>query len=218
MQHHKAIEARAAALYDSSLPYHNFQHAQETVAAGAEIVAHCHEDNVPIDDEVVYYALLFHDAGYHEDHQGKGYDTKEEYAAALAAKVLAEFNLSTVVIDKVMAAIRATHRDAMFTTTEEKAVRAADLAGLAADYGIFRANSEKLKAEWEMLHGREIGWREWICQTAEIIQLFLSQDIRLTHYYADASGESIFHKRTRANMRQLYTEKVGATDLPPNLL
>lgn len=47
-------------------------------------------------------------------------------------------------------------------------------------------------------------------QDQEIIEFFLSQDIRLTRYYLDEHGDSAFHKRAQANMRRLYEEKVGA--------
>ncbi|MCC6715102.1 MAG: hypothetical protein IT496_07705 [Gammaproteobacteria bacterium] len=210
MRRNDALEGRASALYDPALPYHNFAHALDAVRAGELLVRRCRDDGVPIDADVVYYALLFHDAGYHEDHGRLGYATKEEYAAALACQVLTEFAVGPQTIAQVAAAILATHRDAVFRTNEEKAVRAADLAGLAADYQVFRASSERLKREWEFLHGIEIPWRQWIDRTREIIEFFLSQDIRLTRYYLDEHGDSAFHKRAQANMRRLYEEKVGA--------
>lgn len=210
MQRNDALEARASALYDAALPYHNFAHALDAVQAGELLVQRCRDDGVPIDANVVYYALLFHDAGYHEDHAGLGYATKEEYAAALACRVLADFGVDAQSIARTAAAILATRRDAVFQTNEEKAVRAADLAGLAADYPVFRASSERLKREWEILHGVEIPWRQWIDGTREVIEFFLAQDIRLTRYYLDEHGDSAFHKRAQANMRRLYQEKVGA--------
>ncbi|MCX6741272.1 MAG: hypothetical protein NTY61_02645, partial [Candidatus Parcubacteria bacterium] len=59
-----AIIKLAAELYSDRLPYHNFLHALKAAEQGKEIVARCHEDGVKINDEVVHYALLFHDAGY----------------------------------------------------------------------------------------------------------------------------------------------------------
>jgi len=209
MRRDETLETRVARLYDQALPYHNFGHALETVRAGAEIVAHCREDGVPIDEDVVYYALLLHDAGYHEDHLLKGYRSKEDYSAALASTVLAEHRVPQATIDKVIAAIEATQRNATFKTNEEKAVRAADLAGLAADYVTFKSNSEKLKAEWERLNGRALSWTDWIAQTSEVVDFFLGQDIRLTRYYADEYGESVFHKRTRRNLERLRAEKIA---------
>jgi predicted metal-dependent HD superfamily phosphohydrolase len=209
MMRDEVLERAAARYYDAALPYHNFSHALETIRSGAEIVARCRDDNVSIDEAVVYYALLFHDAGYHEDHLQKGFPTKERYSAAIAADVLRSHGVAAGTIDKVVAAIHATQRDARFVTNEEKAVRAADLAGLAADYGTFRGNTENLKHEYEMLTGRAIGWGAWITQVREVLDFFLSQDIRLTRYYFDADGGSLFHKRTRSNLDRLQAETAG---------
>jgi hypothetical protein len=53
------------------MPYHSIKHVQGTLAAGALLVERCLKRGIPIDGEVVYYALLFHDAGYHEKHISK---------------------------------------------------------------------------------------------------------------------------------------------------
>lgn len=203
------MEKRAAGYYSAALPYHNFHHAMDAVRAGWEIVDRCREEGIRIDEVVVYYALLFHDAGYHEDHLGKGYRSKEDYSADLAASSLKEHGVPMRTIQKVMAAIRATQRDAQFTTSEQKAVRAADLAGLAADYPVFRANTEKLRAEYQMLTGKHLTWEEWIDYASETVRFFLAQEIRLTSYFADKDGESLFHKRARANVETLRAEKRG---------
>ncbi len=205
----ETLEARAAQLYDAALPYHNFRHALETVSCGAEIVSRCRAEGVPIDERVVYYALLFHDAGYRDDHRQRGFPSKEDYAAALAAQFLREHGVEQAVIGEVIDAIRATHRDAVFVTTEQKAVRAADLAGLAADYESFKSSSEKLKSEWELLNQRPITWRQWIDTTTKVISFFLTQDIHLTRHYYDAGGDSVFHKQTRANLERLRRETCG---------
>ncbi|HTT07564.1 MAG TPA: hypothetical protein VMH34_02065 [Gammaproteobacteria bacterium] len=203
----KELEQYAATLYSDTLPYHNFTHALQCIEAGHELVRRCREEGVAIDEHVVYYALLFHDAGYHEDHFGKGYPTKEAYSAALAEAALNQRGVAPATVQQVTAAILATRRDARFVSVEEKAVRAADLSGLAADYGVFRANTEKLKYEYEIMTGGPISWDEWIAMADEVVSYFLSQDIRLTRYYFDESGDSIFHKRTMANLNRLRAER-----------
>ncbi|MFO1436198.1 MAG: hypothetical protein U1F34_07580 [Gammaproteobacteria bacterium] len=209
MQRNSALETAVAALYNPALPYHNFAHALEAVSAGEVILQRCREDGVNVDEQTVYYSLLFHDAGYHEEPATYGFPTKEEYSASLAAKMLPQFGVDANTIEMVVAAIRATHRDATFSTNEQKVVRAADLAGLAADYEIFRRNSECLKEEWAYLHGRAISWEKWLEETRTIIGFFLSQDIRLTRYYLDTEGNSVFHRRTEENLRRLHEEKIG---------
>ncbi len=206
------LEQYAATLYSDALPYHNFNHALDCITAGRELMRRCREEGVAVDEAVVYYALLFHDAGYHEDHLRKGHPTKEAYSAALAEEALRRRGLPPATVRKVTDAILATRRDARFVSVEQKVVRAADLAGLAADYGVFRSNTEKLKTEYEILMGRPVSWDEWIDMADEVLSFFLSQDIRLTRYYFDENGDSIFHKRTRANLDRLRAERSSGRD------
>ena len=155
------LEQVAAELYSDQMPYHNFNHVLETLAAGAILVERCLKEGVPINGEVVYYALLFHDAGYHESHISKGFTSKEEYSAHLAVQCLRAEAISEDTIKRVASAILSTQRDTQFTSNEEKAVRAADLAGLASDYETFRSNVKKLHQECETLTGRKVAWDEW---------------------------------------------------------
>jgi predicted metal-dependent HD superfamily phosphohydrolase len=198
----------AAQLYSDKLPYHNFQHALKAVERGEEIVARCHEDGVEINDGVVRYALLFHDAGYHEDCLKRGHKTKEEYAAFLAGEALKKVELPEDLIKKVQEAIISTHHDAEFVTNEAKAVRAADLSNFGGPYEDFLNNTWLLKKEAEMISGREISWNDWRQRTKETVEFYLKQDIHLTHAYADEHGRSLFHLRARANLERFLQEKI----------
>lgn len=200
------VEKLAGRLYSPELKYHNFDHALRAVRTGEEIVKHCHEEGVRIDGQVVYYALLFHDAGYIEDHQRKGFKSKEAYSAQLAAQALRSCGVRESVIHKVEKAINSTRRDAPFVSAEEKAVRAADLSGLAADYEDFVADAEKLRQEHALMTGEEIPWAKWKRKVAETIRFYLTQEIHLTSYYSDAQGRSIFHNRVKENLRRLLAE------------
>ena len=144
------------------------------------------------------YALLFHDAGFLDDHIALGFDTKEAYSAHLAATQLREHGLGAKTVEKVVDAILCTHIDAKFVTTEQKAVRAADLSGLAADYETFVGNTANLKDEHEYLHGETFDWPVLGPARAGTIEKYLAQEIRLTSYFSDAKGESAFHRAVRA--------------------
>ena len=200
------LETEVAALYSSELAYHNFRHALDTLDAADEITRKCVDEGIRVDAEVVYYALLFHDAGFLDDHEALGFATKEAYAADLAAKNLARRGVARSTIDKVVAAILSTHKDASFVTTEQKAVRAADLSGLAADYERFARNSANLKAEYEMLNGKRLDWSQWVANVSATIRFYLSQEIRLTTYFSDGNGHSRFHNAVRANLDRLIAE------------
>ena len=200
------LEAEARALYSARLPYHNFDHILDTLQAAATIVDRCRAENIRVDVAVVYYALLFHDAGYHEDHRARGFQTKERYSAALAEPVLRRHGVAAGHIEKTANAILATERDAVFVSAEQKAVRAADLSGLAADYPRFVQSSLKLKREHEVLYQSELSWPEWQAMSREVLGHYLKQEIRLTSYYHDECGDSAFHKAVRANLTRLLQE------------
>ncbi len=198
------IEQIAAKLYSSELPYHNFTHAMSAVCQGEEIMLRCRAKGIVIDEEAVYYALLFHDAGYHEDHQVRGCATKEQYSAQLAAQVLREEGMPEPRIAVVEDLINSTHRDASFDTVEQKVVRAADLAGIAADYEVFLDNTERLRLEQELLTGRSIGWEEWKKSVAKTVNFYLGQQISITP--KTQIEESGFHRRARRNLAKFLVE------------
>ena len=174
--------------------------------AAEKVIERCREEHIRIDAEVVYYALLFHDAGYQDDHLARGYTTKERYSAALAEPILRRHGVNSVQVDKTLAAILATERDAVTVSAEQKAVRAADLSGLAADYPRFLESSLKLKREHELLFQRALSWDEWQTNSAAVLGHYLTQEIRLTSYFHDGSGESSFHKAVRDNLNRLLAE------------
>ncbi|MFP6682803.1 MAG: hypothetical protein VCB07_11450, partial [Gammaproteobacteria bacterium] len=180
-----SLEQEVEALYSAELRYHNFQHAIDTIRAAEHITTTCIEEGIRVNHRVVYFALLFHDAGFREDHLALGFSTKEAYSAELAANRLGERGESQIVIEKVVAAILSTHKDASFVTVEQKAVRAADLSSLAANYDVFLKNATDLKAEYELFNDTSISWRSWVYIVRKSVQFYLAQEIRLTSYYVN---------------------------------
>lgn len=202
----KKAEKIAKDLY-GNIPYHNFNHASEALESGYEIVARCQASNIDVDSDVIRYSILFHDAGYHEDHEEKGFESKEEYSAHLSEKSLRGIGVSEEIIEKVKSCIISTHKDAEFDTVEQKIVRAADLVGLAGEYEYFRDNAMKLKEEAEMISGNKISLEDWKKGVEGIIGFYLSQDIRLTECYSDEEGGSRFHKKTKDNLDRFLSEE-----------
>jgi putative nucleotidyltransferase with HDIG domain len=192
----------AEKLYSDELPYHNFDHALAVTAEAMKIVNRCETEGLPIDREVVRYAAIFHDAGYHLDHQKEGFKSKEELAAALAQRELNKIGLAQAIIEKVVQTILATHRQAQFESNEEKALRAADLADLANNFEVFLKNTIRLKRESELLNGVKLTWDQWKNETEKLINFYLSQDIHLTKEHEDENGVSIFHLKARAILKQ----------------
>ena len=59
------------------LHYHNFQHVLNTLEFGSKILIDCQSEQVTLRKQIVYLAILFHDAGFSEDHTSLGFETKE---------------------------------------------------------------------------------------------------------------------------------------------
>ena len=200
------LESQVVELYSPDLAYHNFQHALDTIEAANDITLKCMEEGIRVDTRVVYYAVLFHDAGFRDDHHALGFESKEAYSADLATVRLRQRGVAGKICDKVADAVLSTRIDAGFVTTEQKAVRAADLSGLAAGYEVFRENSANLKSEYELFHCAKLKWPEWVDSARKTINFYLSQEIRLTSYFSNAEGESAFHKAVRRNLERLVAE------------
>lgn len=204
-------ERVAEKIYSNELPYHNFSHAEEAVENGRIIVQNCRKENLPVDEKVVYYANLFHDGGFHENHKERGFSSKEEYSAHLAGQALKALGEDNEIISQVQSAIWATHRDKKFVTNEEKAVRASDLAEMAKDYETFLGNAMKLKLETEMMSGQNISWEEWKNRVKKLVEFYLSQDIHLTSAHDDENGDSVWHKKVKENLERFLKEEEKAT-------
>ncbi len=200
------IEKIAKPLYSEKLPYHNFEHALRAVVAGLKIADKCIEESMGVNKKVVYYALLFHDAGYHLDYLGAGFANKEEYSAYLAEVNLKKAGVEGNIIRLVKKAILATIQGTEFYSTEETIVRVADLAEIASDYKTFLVNNKKLKKEEELITAVPITWKEWKQGTERVIKFYLSQNIKLTSAYEDEDGESVFHKKAKENLERFMKE------------
>lgn len=203
LPHHPSLAEAAERLYRPDLPYHSFDHVRQVLGFAELILGRCREERIEVDPEVVYLALLFHDAGYHENSLAKGFHSKEEYSAELAAAELERAGVAAATREKVRRAILSTWRDAHFGSNEEKAVRAADLWGLGLDYATFRANAMALMKEYEMLQGHPIAWERWKAHVAKIVEGYTSREIRLTSDFEPEGGESPFRRRVRANLARL---------------
>jgi predicted metal-dependent HD superfamily phosphohydrolase len=204
-----ALEAIAEALYNPALPYHNFAHALSTLQSADRILVRCAEEGIEIRGLVVYYALLFHDAGYHENQNALGFASKEAYSAHLARVTLEARRVADDIITAVERSILATERGAKCLSVEDAVVRMADLSGLGGDYAIFLANTIALWDEVAMLYGRRVDWADWCGSTREVLAPYLSETIALTREFRQDEGGGFF-ARARENLRRLGSEPLPA--------
>lgn len=196
--------------YYTDLPYHNFSHAETVLEHAESLLDRCERFDVPINREVVRAAVLFHDAGYHHDPETYDEPSKEQHSASIAREELEELGVGPGIRERVASCIISTHHEAPFETTEEKVVRAADLAGLAADYETFEENSLALREEHEQLHDADLSDDEWIAMMRSIIEQYLTQDIRITPEHSE-NGVSRFHTAARENLER-FIQEYGDSD------
>ena len=202
----KELEKIASRYYNPKLPYHNFGHVVTVIRESERMLEKCRSQGIKVDEEIVYYALLFHDAGYDDDYIALGFDSKEAYSAELSERVLKGSGVDQEIIKNIKTAIMSTHVDAKCTCVEDKIVRAADLSELAAEYPVFKKNTLNLKRELEESSSRTITWDEWKQLAVDRVELFLREDMDVTSDYYDENGVSKFHKNARANLKTLLAD------------
>lgn len=179
MIHDECLEKFAASLYSAYLPYHNFQHISDVLKAGDIILFECKKNGIDFNEPVIYHAILFHDAGYQENHETNGYESKESYSASLAENILINEDYPETHISQVKQAIMSTQMHAQCVSIEDKVVRAADLYGLTAAYPDFREKTVTLYHERLMLGDVNISWDEYKKEACSIINHFLKHKINL---------------------------------------
>lgn len=206
MVRNPGLEQAAAQLYDTRLPYHNFSHVMETLLISRELIQRCRDADLTVQPEVIYGALLFHDAGYRDDHQQLGFTSKEAYAAALAARMLSDYGIAAAVNCAVQAAILATRCGAECPTREARIVRAADLSGLGHDWRLFRQNAWRLWREEILLAAKPIAWESWRDQAVAMLECFLADDLGFSPRCYAADGEAWLNKHGRKNLERLRHE------------
>ena len=202
----QSIINAAESLYDQSLPYHNFDHIRDVLDAAEHILEKCSAESIAVDEEVVFYALLFHDAGYHEDHEANGFDTKEAYSAHLAEQVLKQHGISDNNIKKIKQAINCTHIEGVCQSNEDKVVKNSDLSNLCAEYSSFKATSLKLLAEYNLMNGLNIKWDDWKQIAVNRLEQYLDDSIFLTSDSYNDNGECVFIVNTRSNIEKLLAD------------
>lgn len=200
------LERECEGLYSARLPYHNFHHVQTVLGAAGLLLDDCAREGLRVDALVVYYALLLHDAGYHESHLAHGYASKEAYSAALARRVLGNREVPEALISRVEQAIMATLRDGQCSCAEDAVVRMADLSGIGAGYAEFLRNTINIRAEVALMTGNPLTpWVEWCAGTQKVLSGYLAGEVNLTADF-NRTRPGNFFERGQANLERLALE------------
>ena len=173
----------AAQRHYTDLPYHNFDHAKDTLWEAMRLADLCEQHGESVNRKALIVAALFHDAGFHDDHKAKGFESKEKYSAAIMADAVSgRFGLS--VSDGVTAieAILATEAGVKPETLEQKILVRADLANVFADTRTFLASTIKLYTESQRDNRLPLapgGQSKFIKESGAILRKYFSNDLWL---------------------------------------
>lgn len=172
------VEEYAAAAeleYTDTLPYHNWNHAQ-AVIAGVEIIADkLSAQNVKIARNTLKIAAAWHDAGYHRNHAELGFNTKEEYSAALLMDYLEDKPVTDIQKQLMRTAIIATwHLHPQQRTPNELILHRADIANIGGPTDVFIENNLLLWQE-SKVQGHRYSWDQHIGQSSAFVQLVIAE-------------------------------------------
>ncbi len=201
------IYCSARNLYSDKLHYHNFSHINDVLDYAEVILKQCNTQNISYDKKIITHAILFHDAGYIEDHKNKGFKDKESYSAFLAETILLDADESEKHIAAVSQAILATRMDALCQSNNDMVVRAADLYGLIAPYNQFKNKTIALYKEREFMSGKKITWEEYKGEACDIIKQFIASPIQLDIELFQHNNDK-FHSKVSENIDKLIEDKI----------
>jgi hypothetical protein len=196
----------------SDLPYHNFQHARETLWEAMRLVDLCETHGLQVNRKALVAAALFHDAGYHLDEREYGFNTKEEFSAAILGMHGEKYGFSVVDTYTAEKAILSTYLSAVPNTLEDKILVRADLASIAGGYQepfrrktlLFTEEAKLLKAT----RGETFDHREFVKGNIRALCVYLSNDLTLGPFDTE-DRQGVFKLRATANIQQWVQETAG---------
>lgn len=208
--------------YSERLFYHRFEHAQETRDIARELGRLCVKNGKEVDFYVLEWAALGHDYEYLEydavlsDVRAQ-YPSREKYAAAMVAGMMANHQAPQEKIQMVKEAIWSTEVDVPCTSLEAKIIRRADLDNVGSENPIpFFFNTLKLYREWRLLnhkdpHFTKINVPEFInyaINSAKVLSRYNAEDVSFGDFDLDETGQNIFCKRAARNIQMLFPDRI----------
>ena len=193
---------------------HNFDHAKETLWSAMELADYCEENGEEVDRVALVLAALTHDNGVDEDYKTLGFDSEEEYAAALCDKVARSLDPklpeSTIVVAKQ--AVRDTAINADLSTIVSKVMVNADLQNVGEDYEVsFLPVTKKLWQEYQQRYEKPGSMANdilFIKISIGVLRGYIAKDLSLGPF--DRRG---WHAHAKQNVERLNEELQSALSL-----
>lgn len=146
--------------YSDRLPYHNWSHAAAVMEKVDELSERVGRRTRRLARGALHVAAAWHDAGFHEDHTRKGYETKEHYSAALAERYLKAQKVDEACRKIVRVAILGTIHGVERTNINALILHRADVANIGDTYENFLEANVKLWHEHGIMNGVPVSWTD----------------------------------------------------------
>lgn len=189
------------------LPYHNFQHAKETLWESMRLADVCEENGLTVNRKALVIGALFHDAGYFRNHNEEGFETKEEYSVFVMNAYASRYQLEGEGLELAESAIIATTRGSQVRTLEDKILRRADLMNIAGNYAEdFLSKTRLLHKEIETLSDKTVNIWDFAVEGIKILSDFLHDDLSFGEFDRINNRMSVFQFRAIENLKHLTQE------------
>lgn len=194
--------------YDSRLFFHVYEHARETRDEVRERGKWCVYNGQEVDFYVLDWAALGHDYGYYEwtflsDEVKALYPSREKYAAARIADMMAEHEAPAEKVRAVQEAIWSTQVGVACTSLEGRILRQADLANIGTQndlqgLGNFLWNTVKLYREDRLLKGKSPNrfvpheFIAYCLASYKVLSSYNAENVSLGSFDRAPDGQSLF--------------------------
>lgn len=182
------------------LPYHDFQHVQETTWKAMELADLCEAHACPVNRRALLGAALFHDAGYHEALAAS--QSKEARSSDIFESRASKYGYKDDEVAVAKQAILSTARDIQPVSLEDKILVRADLSNVGGDFKkSFQPNTELLREECQRLYGHKPAQWAFALDSIRILADYLSNDLSLGEF-----DKRDWSKRATSNLFRLAEE------------
>lgn len=170
--------------------FHTLEHTEDVVEASSIMADHYHLEEE--DRLVLLLAAWFHDTGYSRG-EAAGH---EEESIRIASDFLLARNEDDILIQRVSSCIQATRMPQSPVSQVEKILCDSDLYHLATDD--FKARSQLLRQEQEVLLGHKISKKDWKKNNIQFLE---------NHKYFTSYGKEFLEPKKNENLDNLKDKK-----------
>lgn len=174
----EAYSNAARPFYSYELAYHNWDHALAVMRDVDVLAERVASRGTVLARGALQVAAAWHDAGFHEDHQMYGFETKEHYSAFLLEQHLAGTEVSDGEKEQMRLAILGTIHGSTRESLNTLALHRADVANIGGPYQSFVRSSLLLWEEHDERDHTISSFSDYIEGAAKYIA-FIAEEARV---------------------------------------